>query len=220
MTHHLHHHCKPQQLLIPAPAGQLEVQMSCPKHPQDPSHTPYIVVCHPNPVQGGAMTNKVVYMLASTFNAMGLGVVRFNFRGVGKSTGTYDHGDGETDDLRAVVQWLKTEYAPTELWLAGFSFGSYVALRAHEELGAKRLLLVAPAVGRFNFENLKLSNIPTMIIQGGQDEVIVPDDVLRWMRSQSYQPQLHWMDEADHFFHSRLNELRDAIIDKWGRHLV
>ena len=174
--------CTPQEGLIPGPAGSLEILLTCPKstdslslstihyplstHPANP----YAVVCHPHPLHGGALTNKVVYMIANTFNALGVGTVRFNFRGVGRSTGHYDHGNGETEDLAAVVKWLRTECAPTELWLAGFSFGSYIALRAHQELGANRLLLVAPAVDKLDFSGLQISSIPTLIIQGERDD--------------------------------------------------
>lgn len=206
--------CTPQECLIPGPAGNLEMLMSCPKQ----SHAvpmPYAVICHPHPLHGGAMTNKVVYMIASTFNLLGVGTVRFNFRGVGKSTGVFDNGLGETDDLRAVVDWLTIDYAPSELWLAGFSFGGYVALRGLRDLGASRLLLVAPAIDRFDFANLPLNNIPTLVIQGAKDEVVSPQAVAEWVASQPYQPQFHWLPDADHFFHGQLNELREMIMTVW-----
>lgn len=206
--------CTPQECLIPGPAGNLEILMSCPKQ----VHTvpmPYAVICHPHPLHGGTMTNKVVYMIASTFNVLGVGTVRFNFRGVGKSTGVFDNGLGETEDLRAVVDWLTINYAPSELWLAGFSFGSYVALRGLRDLGASRLLLVAPAVDRFDCANLQLTNIPTLIIQGAKDEVVSPQAVSEWVASQQYQPQFRWLPDADHFFHGQLNELREMILTVW-----
>jgi alpha/beta superfamily hydrolase len=154
-------------------------------------------------------------MIANTFNALGVGTVRFNFRGVGRSTGHYDHGNGETEDLAAVVKWLRTEWAPSELWLAGFSFGSYVALRAHQELKASRLLLVAPAVDKLDFSGLQLSQIPTLLIQGERDDVVSPQAVLEWVATQPYFPQIEWLPEADHFFHGQLNVLREVILKAW-----
>ena len=207
--------CMAQERLIDAPAGSLEIVMNCPKLPSE-SPIPYGVICHPHPLFGGTMNNKVVYTLAMIFNQLGAGSVRFNFRGVGKSSGDFDNGEGELDDLRAVVDWLKTEYAPSELWLAGFSFGSYVALRAHESLQATRLILVAPPMERFDFSQLYLSKTPTIVVQGAKDEVVSPDAVYQWVSSQMNAPNFIWMPEADHFFHGQLNELRDAVKNAWA----
>ncbi len=209
--------CVRQEKLISGPAGDLEILMSCPKQTST-LPIPYAIVCHPHPLYGGTMHNKVVYIIANTFNALGVGTVRFNFRGVGKSAGKFDHGDGETEDLRAVVDWLKTEYALHELWLAGFSFGSYVALRGHRDLGASRLLLVAPSVERFKEAGLQLSDIPTLVIQGDKDEVVSPQAVSEWVSAQVHQPQFLMMAEASHFFHAKLNDLRDAITAAWGNY--
>jgi len=207
--------CTVQERLIDAPAGSLEIVMNCPKSSSE-LPIPYGVICHPHPLFGGTMNNKVVYTLATMFNQLGAGSVRFNFRGVGKSSGDFDNGEGELDDLRAVVDWLKTEYAPSELWLAGFSFGSYVALRAHESLQATRLILVAPPMERFDFSQLYLSKTPTIVVQGAKDEVVSPDAVYQWVSSQMNAPNFIWMPEADHFFHGQLNELREAVKNAWA----
>ncbi len=206
--------CTAQKQLIQGLAGHLEILTTCPKRTAS-SPIPYAVICHPHPLHGGTMNNKVVYIIASAFNQLGAGSVCFNFRGVGKSTGQFDHGQGETEDLHSVVEWLKTEYSPSELWLAGFSFGSYVALRGHRELEANRLLLVAPSIERFQLKELQLSDIPTLVIQGGKDEIVSPHTVSTWIATQTHPPQQHWMDEADHFFHGQLNELRQAIMAAW-----
>jgi alpha/beta superfamily hydrolase len=208
--------CVHQEKLIAGPAGDLEILMTCPKQ-TGTLPIPYAVICHPHPLHGGTMNNKVVYIIAQTFNALGVGTVRFNFRGVGKSAGKFDHGNGETADLRAVVDWLKTEYAPRELWLAGFSFGSYIALRGHRDFGISRLLLVAPSLERVKAGGLQLSNIPTLVIQGGKDDVVSPADVSEWVAAQQHQPQFYWMADADHFFHGRLHELREAIRAAWEK---
>lgn len=200
--------CQEQKLLIPGAVGQLEIMLSCPKN--NPER--YAIVCHPNSAHGGSMTNKVVYMIGSTFNAMGVGVVKFNFRGVGKSEGHFDNGDGERDDLRAVAKWLREVYEPTELWLGGFSFGSFVSLRTHHDLDVSRLLLVAPPVQRFDFSDAHVSDVPTLVIQGGQDEIVSPDAVKAWIETQTPQPTLVWMQDAGHFFHGRLNDLREEIL--------
>lgn len=202
-------------ILIKGPAGKIEIVVTNP-HKETHSNQPYAIVCHPHPLYGGSMTNKVVYILAMTFNQLGVGTVRFNFRGVGQSTGQFDQGEGETADLYAVAEWVNSQFQPTQLWLAGFSFGSYVALKGHEQLKASRLLLVAPPIERFDLANWQIGNIPTLIIQGGKDEVVSPLAVSQWVAIQHYRPQLSWLNEADHFFHGQLSKLRQIIIATWG----
>jgi len=206
--------CTPLECLIAGPTGQLEVQMNCPKKSCKLPMT-YAVICHPHPLHGGTMLNKVVYMIASTFNQLGVGTVRFNFRGVGKSEGEYDQGQGEIEDLYAVVQWLQQEYAPDELWLAGFSFGSYIALRGYQQLSANRLLLVAPPVEKFDFNQLSMTDSSILIIQGQQDQIVSPTAVSQWVKTQMPTAQFQRLTQADHFFHGQLNELRDVIIKAW-----
>ncbi|OQW92243.1 MAG: hypothetical protein BWK79_15075 [Beggiatoa sp. IS2] len=203
-----------EEFIIAGPAGKLEVRVSSPQSANN-TPIPYIVVCHPHPLYGGTLDNKVVYTIASTFNQLGVGSVRFNFRGIGKSSGHFDYGKGEVDDLQTVVTWLNTQQTIQELWLAGYSFGGYVALRAHRHLNAQRLLLVAPAIEQVDFAELQLSAIPTLIIQGNQDEVISPQSVATWVAKQPHQPSLQWVQSADHFFHRQLNELREIILREW-----
>ena len=203
-----------EELLIPGAVGDLEALIMRPK--ADTLPTRYAIICHPHPLYGGTMNNKVVYMISNTFNQLGIATLRFNFRGVGKSAGEFDYGNGETEDLRTIVNWLQKESAPNELWLAGFSFGSYVALRGHRDVKAQRLLLVAPPVRYFNEGQLQLSEIPTLVIQGDQDEIVSPQAVSEWVATQIHQPQFIMMPEASHFFHGKLHELRDAILIAWG----
>lgn len=206
--------CIGEELLIPGPAGDIEVLTSCPEcYAED---KPIAVICHPHPLYGGTMRNKVVHILAETFNAMGLRTVTFNFRGVEKSKGRYDRGVGESDDLKAVVDYFRRRYPRAPLWLAGFSFGAYVALRTHREVDAERLLLVAPPVGLFDFADLPEVEIPWLVVQGGKDEVIAPEAVSRWLQQRKKRPQLRWMADADHFFHGRLNKLRDSVMSLWA----
>jgi len=206
--------CIGEELLVPGPAGDIEVLTSCPECYVEGD--PIAVICHPHPLYGGTMRNKVVHILAETFNSMGLLSVTFNFRGVEKSTGRYDKGIGEAEDLAAVVAYFRQRHPKAPLWLAGFSFGAYVALRAQQQLGADRLLLVAPPVTLFEFSELPEVTVPWMVIQGGKDEVIAPDQVARWVAGRSPRPVLRWMADADHFFHGRLNRVREAVMTLWA----
>ena len=162
------------------------------------------------------MANKVVHIVADSLNKLGVATLRFNFRGVGHSTGRYDNGQGEINDLQAVVAWFKERYPTSPLWLAGFSFGSYVAFTAHKKVQAERLLLVAPPVGRFPFDADHGVDIPWLVIQGGKDDVVSPQEVSVWVHRCPNRPHYEWFADADHFFHGRLNRIRDIIIEQWG----
>lgn len=201
------------QILILGPSGEIELLVSYPEGYS--GDTPVAVICHPHPLHGGTMTNKVVHILAKAFNKMGLPSIRFNFRGVGKSSGNFDEGQGEKEDLLAVVKWSQQQHPKSKLWLAGFSFGAYVAMCTYAQAGAQRLLLVAPPVERFGSDAITDINIPWMVIQGGEDEVVSPKTVSDWIEKQHNPPQLIWLEEASHFFHGRLNDLQGAVIQAW-----
>ena len=208
--------CEGEHFLIPGPQGPLEAVLALPRENREAPRA-IGVICHPHPLHGGTMANKVVHIIANSFNEMGLATLRFNFRGVGHSSGRFDHGHGESDDLKSVVDWLRSRYPALPLWLAGFSFGSYVALRAQAELGIDRLLLVAPPVAMFDFKTLQVPQADWIVIQGGKDEVSSPEKVSMWVGKQSANPpQYIWMSDADHFFHGRLSKIREALIETWG----
>src|SRR5690606_28086803 len=134
-------------LLLPGPAGALEVAVDLPE-PAD-ARPLVAVVCHPLPTEGGTMHNKVVTMVARALRELGATTVRFNFRGTGDSEGEFDHGVGEREDLRAVVEWVRATHPGHALWLAGFSFGSFVTLSSAAELQPDALVSIAPpAAGR------------------------------------------------------------------------
>jgi len=177
---------------------------------------PIVVICHPHPLYGGSLKNKVVHILAETFNDMGMLSVSFNFRGVGRSEGRFDEGRGETDDLLAVVKFFRERHPEAPVWLAGFSFGAFVAMRGQREAGAERLLLVAPPVSMFDFADIPEPEIPWMVVQGGRDEIIDPMAVSHWVHDRPNRPLYRWMADADHFFHGRLNRLRDSVMAQWG----
>src|SRR5216110_1476121 len=129
----------PSTFLLPGPAGAIECATTAPA--PEVARAGVAIICHPHPLQGGSMTNKVVTTLERALHELGLATLRFNFRGVGASAGTYDHGNGETDDALAIAAWLARVRPRDALWLAGFSFGSYVALRAAEQLPVKQLIM-------------------------------------------------------------------------------
>jgi hypothetical protein len=210
--------CSGENFLIPGPSGVLEALLAQPENFEQGN--PIAVVCHPHPLYGGSMANKVVHIVADAFNRMGVATLRFNFRGVGHSAGRYDNGEGEVDDLVAIVDWFKARYPGSPLWLAGFSFGSFVAFSAHKQVEAQRLLLVAPPVGRFPFDPDQCVEIPWMVIQGGKDDVVSPPDVSVWVQRCRNAPRYEWFADADHFFHGKLIQIREAIIREWGESLV
>jgi uncharacterized protein len=196
-------------VLLDGPAGVLEVAVDRTECPPRPA---IAVMCHPLPTEGGTMHNKVVTMTVRALRELGLDTVRFNFRGVGASAGSFDEGNGETDDLRTVANWVRTQRPDAALWLAGFSFGAYVALRAAELLQPAFLLTIAPPVRRsWDFDALTLPTCPWLVIQGDADEVVDPQAVAAWVEAMPRPPQLVRMPDTSHFFHRKLMDLRGAI---------
>ncbi len=196
-------------LLLPGPAGALEVIIE-PPDPAD-ARRGVAVVCHPHPLHGGTMHNKVVTMVARSLRELGLTTVRFNFRGVGESAGEYDEGRGETLDLLAVAEWVGRSRPNDALWLAGFSFGSYVALLGARHLPVKQMISVAPPVGRWDFSAAIAPPCPWLVIQGEDDEVVEPQAVYDWIEAMDDKPALVRMPEAGHFFHRRMMDLRGVV---------
>lgn len=204
-------------IILEGPAGALEALTSCPKSENDRGVT--VVICHPHPLYGGTLDNKVVHTLARAFVELGFRTVRFNFRGVGKSTGSFAHGHGETDDLLAVVGWVRSHRPNDALWLAGFSFGAYVALRAAAQAKAAGLVTVAPAVHLYDFASLNLPTCPWLLIQGEADEVVPVEKVRTWLTAISTQPEVLFLPDVGHFFHQRLHELATALRNFVPAHL-
>ncbi len=200
----------PERLAIDGPAGSLEALLEWPA-PAGPGVRAVGVVCHPHPLFGGAMTNKVVHTVARAFREHGAPTLRFNFRGVGASGGQYDEGRGETEDLLAVVAWAARRLPGTPLWLAGFSFGSWVALRALDRLAPQCLVTVAPPVGRWDFGALPTPRCPWLVVQGDRDELVDSQAVAAWAEATGAHPRLEVLEGADHFFHGRLHDLRDVV---------
>ena len=144
--------------------------------------------------------------------------VRFNFRGVGISDGSYDEGIGEADDTLAVVDWVKEQQPGLPVVLAGFSFGSFVALRAAAKIQPVALITVAPPVRMFDFDHLQSNTCPWLLIQGDEDEVVEIDSVVNWVRTLEKPPQLEIIEGSSHFFHGKLIELR-SVCDEFLQRL-
>ena len=199
---------------IEGPAGALEAVLEDPAAGVAPRA--FMVVCHPHPQHGGTMTNKVVTTLARTAHAMGVPGIRFNYRGVGASAGSFDDGRGEIEDALAAVAFGRQRWPDAQLWLAGFSFGGVVALRASTTRGVgqvAKLVTVAPALGR-NFGSLRevsVPNCPWLIVQGDNDEVIDGDLVIDWAGQLEPAPQLVVLPDTGHYFHGKLSLLQESV---------
>lgn len=202
-----------QRLTIDGPVGALESLLDT---PESGAAAHVGVVCHPHPLHGGTMTNKVAHMLARSFNEAGAPAVRFNYRGVGASAGAYADGVGETEDALAVIDWASRRWPGARVWLAGFSFGGAVAIRAAAQRDVARLVTVAPAVQRIEVSTSSLPRCPWLLVQGERDELVDAQVVQRWAASVAALPELRLLPGVDHFFHGRLNELRDIVVE-WLR---
>ncbi len=159
------------------------------------------------------MDNKVVHTVARAMQERGAPTIRFNFRGTGASAGAFDNGRGEVADLVAVVEWARNRWPGAALWLAGFSFGAYVALQGEAQLAPAKLLTIAPPVARFDLGAVATPQAPWLLVQGDADDVVDPAAVLSWAQTQSRPPQLHVLAGAGHFFHGRLHELKQIVLD-------
>jgi len=158
------------------------------------------------------MHNKVAHTLARAFLRLGFQVLRFNFRGTEASDGVYDEGVGELDDALAAMDWMRARQAQGPVWLAGFSFGAAIAVRAAAASEVDGLVSVAPAVYRFASGLTTQPRCPWLIVQGDEDELVAVDETIEWMNSLEPGPELLVLPGAEHFFHGRLVELRDAVM--------
>jgi alpha/beta superfamily hydrolase len=214
-----------ERLMIDGPAGALQALLELPQSapgagagapgnvPDTPRHTPraFGVVCHPHPLHGGTLDNKVVWTVARAFVQLGAPAIRFNFRGVGASEGRYDDGRGETADALAAIDFGRRRFPGCALWLGGFSFGAAVAVRAAGEAQPDRLVLVAPGITRVDVHDAAPPQCPWLIVQGDADEVVPSATVLEWAQGLSPPQTVRVLAGAGHFFHGRINELRDVV---------
>lgn len=199
--------CDGTRFFIPGPAGQIEAVASCSNYQKKV----LAIICHPHPLHGGTMQNKVVHALDKAFNNLGALTVRFNFRGVGHSAGQHDHARGEVDDLHAVIAWCMEQLPQHALCLAGFSFGAFIAMQAAQQQQLRQLVTVAPPVGMYDFDSLSRPNCPWLLIQGEEDEIIESQQVLQWAGQVSGVDVVS-LPATGHFFHGKLNALQDIIM--------
>ena len=198
-----------QEFFLRGPAGKLECVADVPDPADERPAT--IVLCHPHPLHGGSMHNKVVTIMERAMRELGLRTIRFNFRGAGESEGEHDDGYGETDDLFAVTEWVRRTRPDDDLWMGGFSFGSFITLRAAQNLKLGQLITIAPPVDRYEFSNIQHPDCPWLVVQGDEDEVVALEDVKCWMEDLDPQPDFLVMEMASHFFHRRLMDLRGLL---------
>jgi alpha/beta superfamily hydrolase len=195
-----------ERFVIEGPAGALEMVVNAPEH----APRGIALVAHPHPLQGGTLDNKVAQTLAKTFFALGYASVRFNFRSVGQSAGTFADGIGETADALAALSHAKTRFGDLPVVLAGFSFGSFVQTRVAKTVAAERLVLVGPAVKRFAVDTVPGD---TIVVHGEEDDVVPLADVLAWARPQGLPVVV--FPGCGHFFHGRLPQLQRVIAGMW-----
>ena len=202
---------------LAGPAGMLDTAVDLPE--SDVAPLPLtVVLCHPLSTEGGSLNNKVVTMAARSLRELGANTVRFNFRGVGQSAGSFDHGNGELQDLLAVVAWVREQRPHDDLWLAGFSFGAYVSLRANDKVQPDALISIAPPAGRWDFGQIVTPVCPWLVIQGENDEIVDPQAVYEWIDTLKRKPDLVRMPDTSHFFHRKLIDLRGALqhgVKRW-----
>ena len=199
-----------EKLFIDGPVGRLESILD---EPRDGPIRGCAVVCHPHPQHGGTMHNKVAHTLARAFARLGFRTLRFNFRGTEASEGTYDEGAGELDDALAAAAWLRAGGCDGPLWIAGFSFGAAIAVRAAEPARVDGVVAIAPAIYRFARGVVSMPRCPFLVIQGDEDELVDVEETIDWVNGLEPGPDLLVMAGAEHFFHGRLVELRDAVTE-------
>ncbi len=197
------------EFFLTGPVGRLECLADVPE--ADQARPAVAVLCHPHPLHGGTMRNKVVTIMERSLRELGLKTVRFNFRGTGESEGEFDDGEGELDDLLAVIDWARKTNPDDDLWLGGFSFGAYVALKAARDLPVRQIITIAPPVERYGFDQLMPPNCPWLVVQGDEDEVVSPEAVFKWAEGLDQEANLVVMEGTGHFFHRRLMDLRGLI---------
>ena len=198
-----------ESLFVNGPSGRLEALL---EEPEDRDPIEAALVCHPHPQHGGTMHNKVVYRVARGLRRAGCVVLRFNYRGVNLSQGSYDHGEGEIEDARAALSWLLSRYPALPLTLAGFSFGSRIALKLGCQLGSpKRVIAVGFPTVYKDRSYLEGCNLPRVFVQSTNDEFGPLADLEPIVEALPEPRRLITISALDHFFAGALVELEDAL---------
>ena len=195
--------------MLPGPAGKLEALL---EEPEDQDPRAAALVCHPHPQHGGTMHNKVVYRIARGLRSAGHVVLRFNYRGVNLSQGAYDSGNGETDDARTALAWLRERYPDLPYSLAGFSFGSRIALRIGCSATDTRQVMAVGFVANYAAEpTLTSCAVPRVFISSTRDEFAPKERLEEMIRVAPEPKKLIFIDAADHFFKGALDEFEKAV---------
>jgi alpha/beta superfamily hydrolase len=206
-----------RSLFLPGPAGRLEALFNA----GSAEATHAAIVCHPHPLYGGTLHNKVVFHAMKVLNSFGFPVLRFNFRGAGLSEGEHAEGIGEVDDVRTALDWLEREF-PLPVIFAGFSFGAAVGLRAADPDPRVEALIALglPAVPVpsesgadrvYGFDFLRASAKPKLFVSGSRDQFAPPGTLEALVSTFAEPKKLVRIEAGDHFFEGRLREMRDAI---------
>ncbi len=202
---------KIESLFLAGPAGRLEALLEEP----DDAAIGIALVCHPHPQHGGTMHNKVVYRVAKGLRRSGHVVMRFNYRGVNLSEGAYAHGEGELDDARIALDVLLSRYPALPVTLAGFSFGSRIALRmgcAPHSLAARRVIAVGFPTVYKDRSFLEGCTVPRIFIQSTRDQYGPVEEMRPLVEALPEPKQLIWIDAQDHFFAGALEQLEESVI--------
>ncbi len=200
---------KDMPLVISGPSGHIEAIL---RGPKEASIQGIAIICHPHPLFEGTMHNKVVSTLSRTYLTLGMVTLRFNFRGVGKSQGEFAQGIGETEDLLAVYEWAKAHLPGAPIYLAGFSFGSYVAYRGKKTINPVHLALIAPAVENCDYRSEVEPECPWLVALGSDDEVVSTPANLQWIEERPKKPEVLYFEGVGHFFHGELVTLRQRLL--------
>ncbi len=196
--------------MIPAGPVQLEANLREPYGSQRGA----VVVCHPHPVYGGTMDNRIVYRAAKAAAAAGFAALRFNFRGAGMSTGHFDQGVGEIEDVTAAIRWLEDKYPDLPLGLIGYSFGAWVGLQvAYKDPRVAGMVGLGLPLDLYEFEFLIENPKPALYIVGTKDEFCSPASLNRFARRLRPSSFVHQIDEADHFFSNEADIVQGLICD-------
>ncbi|MBV9231993.1 MAG: alpha/beta hydrolase [Chloroflexi bacterium] len=195
---------------IPTPQGHLEGILKPEEEGSQPRYAG--LVCHPHPLYGGTMHNKVVFKAAQSLQALNIPTLRFNFRGIGHSTGTYDEGRGEMDDVRYALEFLSRRYSGIPVILGGFSFGAYVGLSvAATDDRAQAMIGLGTPARMFGGQTLQNCHKPKLFIHGAQDEVAPYDLAVKWFEQVPAPKSMIAVEGADHFFQGHLEEVQASI---------
>ncbi|MFM8535658.1 MAG: alpha/beta hydrolase [Acidimicrobiia bacterium] len=195
---------------IPGPVGPLEALLDLPAG----EPRAIAVFGHPHPLHGGTMHTKALYQAAKAMPRIGVAALRFNFRGCGRSAGTFDSGSGEKDDFRAALAFATERFPDLPIWAAGMSFGSWVAMHVGAEDPRVSLLLgIAPPVDRYEFEVLKTCTLPKFIIHGESDELISIKDIRKFYAQMPEPKELVTIEDANHLFEGKTSMVGEAVED-------